>query len=54
MAWTANVISEFYKSRWQLSNLVAFIRFNLFVKIHLYKWLDNPLESSPLKNVKAK
>jgi len=93
MTWTANTISELYKSRWQieiffreikqllhiksfvgtsqnavmiqiwtamitilvlkylkaiskykwyLSNLVAFIRLNLFVKINLQKWLDEP------------
>ncbi len=91
--WTANTISELYKSRWQveiffrdikqllhiksfvgtsenavmiqiwtalitilvlkalkamakygwyLSNLVAFIRLNLFVKINLQQWLDKP------------
>ena len=95
MSWTANTISELYKSRWQveiffreikqllhiksfigtsqnavmiqiwtalitilvlkalkamakfnwhLSNLVAFIRLNLFVKIHLQQWIDNPFE----------
>ena len=27
---------------WYLSNLVAFIRLNLFVKIDLYEWLNNP------------
>lgn len=27
---------------WYLSNLVAFIRLNLFVKIDLQKWLDSP------------
>jgi len=27
---------------WYLSNLVAFIRLNLFVKVDLHKWLDNP------------
>jgi hypothetical protein len=94
-SWTANTISELYKSRWQieiffreikqllhiksfigtsenavmiqiwsalitilvlkylkaisqygwrLSNLVAFIRLNLFVKIDLQKWLDKPFE----------
>lgn len=93
MSWTANTISELYKSRWQieiffrdikqllhiksfigtsqnavmiqiwtalitilllkflkqlarhswrLSNLVAFIRLNLFVKINLQIWLDKP------------
>lgn len=30
------------KHRWHLSNLVAFIRLNLFVKIELQNWLDNP------------
>ncbi|PPK92825.1 hypothetical protein LY01_02915 [Nonlabens xylanidelens] len=30
------------KHGWYLSNLVAFIRLNLFVKVDLYKWLDNP------------
>jgi len=95
MSWTANTISELYKSRWQieiffreikqnlhiksfigttenavmiqiwsalitililkalkamakygwqLSNLIAFIRLNLFVKINLQNWLDRPFE----------
>jgi len=95
LRWTANTISELYKSRWQvemffrdikqllhikafvgtsenavmtqiwtalitililkalkamakygwhLSNLVAFIRLNLFVKIDLQTWLDSPFE----------
>lgn len=30
------------KHAWYLSNLVAFIRLNLFVKIDLQKWLDEP------------
>jgi len=98
MTWTANTISELYKSRWQieiffreikqflhiksfigtslnavmiqiwtalitilmlkalkamakygwrLSNLVAFIRLNLFVKIDLQIWLDKPFEEPP-------
>lgn len=97
-SWTANTISELYKSRWQieiffreikqllhiksfigtsknavmiqiwtalitilllkflktlakynwgLSNLVAFIRLNLFVKIKLQKWLDEPFDKPP-------
>ena len=97
MTWTANTISELYKSRWQveiffreikqllniksfigtsenavmiqiwtalitililkalkamakfnwhLSNLVAFIRLNLFVKINLQLWLDKPFEEN--------
>lgn len=28
---------------WHLSNLVSFLRINLFVKIELFKWLNNPL-----------
>lgn len=32
------------KFEWHLSNLVAFIRLNLFVKIDLQKWLDKPFE----------
>ena len=98
MSWTANTISELYKSRWQieiffreikqllhiktfigttenavmiqiwtalitililkalkamakygwhLSNLVAFIRLNIFVKIDLQVWLDKPFEDPP-------
>lgn len=30
------------KFSWHLSNLVAFIRLNIFVKVNLYSWLDNP------------
>jgi hypothetical protein len=30
------------KYKWYLSNLVAFIRLNIFVKIDLQKWLDDP------------
>lgn len=30
------------KHKWHLSNLVSFIRLNLFVKIDLQKWLDKP------------
>lgn len=96
LSWTANTISELYKSRWQieiffkeikqllkiksfigtsenavmiqvwtamitilmlkylkaiakypwhLSNLVSFLRLNLFVKISLQKWLDKPFET---------
>ena len=32
------------KFNWHLSNLVAFIRLNLFVKINLQDWLDKPFE----------
>ena len=98
MSWTANTISELYRSRWQieiffreikqllhiksfigtsenavmiqiwtalitilvlkflkalskygwrLSNLVAFIRLNLFVKIDLQRWFDKPFDEPP-------
>lgn len=32
------------KYKWHLSNLVAFIRLNMFVKIDLQYWLDHPFE----------
>lgn len=35
------------KYNWYLSNLVAFIRLNIFVKIDLQKWLDKPFEKPP-------
>ena len=35
------------KYKWYLSNLVAFIRLNLFVKVDLQKWLDSPFEDRP-------
>jgi hypothetical protein len=34
------------KYSWYLSNLVAFIRLNLFVKVDLQKWLDNPFQKA--------
>lgn len=34
------------KFSWHLSNLVAFIRLNLFVKIDLQLWLDKPFEEN--------
>jgi len=52
--WTAlitililKVLKEVAKFGWQLSNFVAFIRLNLFVKIDLQKWLDKPFEDAP-------
>ncbi len=102
LSWTANTISELYKSRWQieiffkeikqllkiksfigtsenavmiqiwtamitilmlkflkaiakyswhLSNLVSFLRLNLFVKISLQKWLDEPFEKDIGKSI---
>ncbi len=35
------------KYKWHLSNLVAFIRLNIFVKINLQLWLDCPFEEPP-------
>jgi len=36
---------EIAKYKWHLSNLVAFLRLNLFIKIDLQKWIDNPFEN---------
>lgn len=37
-------LKKIAKYGWCLSNLVAFIRINIFVKIDLQKWLDKPFE----------
>ena len=39
-----------FKSRfgWSLSNLVAFLRWNLFTYRDLWEWIDNPHEVLPL------
>ena len=39
-----------FKSRfaWSLSNLVAFLRWNLFTYRDLWKWIDHPLDVLPL------
>lgn len=49
--WTALItililkaLKALAKYKWHLSNLVAFIRLNLFVKVDLQKWLDKPFE----------
>lgn len=49
--WTALItilvlkyLKSIAKYGWRLSNLVAFIRLNLFVKIDLQKWLDKPFD----------
>ena len=54
--WTALItililkaLKAMAKYGWQLSNLVAFIRLNLFVKINLQNWLDKPFEDPPRK-----
>lgn len=54
--WTAFItililkyLKEISKYNWYLSNLVAFIRLNLFVKIDLQFWLDNPIKKHEKK-----
>ena len=49
--WTAMIsmlilkyLRSIGKHHWCLSNLIAFLRLNLFVKIDLQLWLDNPFE----------
>ncbi len=49
--WTAMItifklkfLKAIAKYSWHLSNLVSFLRLNLFVKISLQKWLDKPFE----------
>ena len=49
--WTALItililkaLKAMAKFGWHLSNLVAFIRLNLFVKIALQQWLDKPFQ----------
>jgi hypothetical protein len=36
------------KFHWSLSNLVAFLRWNLFTYRNLWKWIDNPFDIPPL------
>ncbi|WP_262709045.1 transposase [Sphingobacterium daejeonense] len=50
--WTALIgillfkyIQKKAKYNWNLSNLVNFIRMNIFVKIDLWKWADDPFIS---------
>jgi hypothetical protein len=49
--WTAMItilmlkyLRKIARHTWNLSNLVAFLRLNLFVKIDLHRWLDAPFE----------
>ena len=51
--WTAlitilllKVMRATARYKWHLSNLVAFIRLNVFVKIDLQEWLDEPFKSN--------
>jgi IS4 transposase len=58
--WTALIsllllryLKETAKYNWALSNLIAFLRMNLFVKILLAEWLNNPFkptEDFPFNN----
>jgi len=38
------VLKKIAKYSWYLSNLVSFIRLNLFVNIELQQWLDKPFQ----------
>lgn len=59
--WTAMItilllklLQKEAKYKWHLSNLVAFVRLNLFVKIDLKLWLDKPfLDPLEMKNRSA-
>ena len=49
--WTAMItllllryLKEIAQYQWSLSNLIAFLRMNLFVKILLTEWLNNPFK----------
>ncbi|MFH1003905.1 MAG: transposase [Bacteroidota bacterium] len=60
--WTALITILILKAlkamatfNWHLSNLVAFIRLNLFVKIDLQQWIDSPFKEateSPPQNIR--
>lgn len=52
--WTALIailllkyLKQIAKYNWCLSNLIAFLRMNLFVKISLQEWLDEPFKPPP-------
>jgi hypothetical protein len=54
--WTALItililkaLKAMAKFEWHLSNLIAFIRLNIFVKIDLQLWLDKPFEPDEVK-----
>jgi len=43
LIWTAfRYLKELANFNWSLSNMIAFLRMDLFVKIVLKEWLDNP------------
>jgi hypothetical protein len=41
-----NYLKSKAKFKWHLSNLISFLRMNLFVKIDLWKWLDKPIRKT--------
>ena len=41
------MIKAMAKYKWHLSNLVAFIRLNIFAKVDLQIWLYKPFEEQP-------
>lgn len=52
--WTALItimilkyLKEISKHHWILSNLLAFLRMNLFVKISLHQWINEPFKPPP-------
>lgn len=52
--WTALItilLLTFLKVRaqykWHMSNLITFIRLNLFVKLDLWSWIDKPFDDTP-------
>jgi len=52
--WTAMItilllsyLKEKAKFGWQLSNLITFLRLNLFVKINLWDWINKPFDKPP-------
>jgi len=38
-----NYLKNKAKFKWHLSNLITFLRINLFVKINLWNWIDKPI-----------
>lgn len=38
-----NYLKSKAKYKWHMSNLITFLRTNLFVKINLWKWVNNPV-----------
>lgn len=59
--WTALItllllkyLKEISKYGWSLSNLIAFLRMNLFVKILLNEWLDNPFKPPEDLSIKSR